>query len=390
MTEKRRPRGTGSIRERGERYQAIYSYIDGSGKRRRRSRTFDTKTRARKWLNDRLADVGHGRIADPRVVSVGEYLQNWLGSLGMQQLEAATVSWYRSAVVRHIVPELGTVKLSKLSAVQIESFLADKAKSGRLDGAGGLGPASVRRLQVTLHKALDAAVRKGMLATNPADLADKVKVPPRDVTETVWSPAMMTTFLSATASDRLHPIWQTACMTGLRRSELAGLQWPDIDLDGGLLSVKRARTQVDGQPVVKGPKSAASRRIVDLDSETVIVLRRWKVAQLEERLRAGTAWQPGDWVFTNQIGAPWRPDRLTRAFVDRASALGLPATDVKGLRHAHATALLRAGVHPKVVQERLGHSSISVTMDIYSSVLPGMQREAVEKLALLMDSLGAP
>jgi integrase len=350
---------------------------------------FDTKTGARKWLNDRLADVGHGRVADPRVVSVGEYLQDWLGSLGMQQLEAATVSWYRSAVVRHIVPALGTVKLSKLSAVRIESFLADKAKSGRLDGAGGLGPASVRRLQVTLHKALDAAVRKGMLATNPADLADKVKVPPRDVTETVWSPETMMTFLSATATDRLHPIWQTACMTGLRRSELAGLQWPDLDLDGGLLSVKRARTQVDGRPVVKGPKSAASRRTVDLDSETVIVLRRWKIAQLEERLRAGAAWQPEEWVFTDQIGAPWRPDRLTRAFVHRACALGLPATDVKGLRHAHATALLRAGVHPKVVQERLGHSSISVTMDIYSSVLPGMQREAVEKLASLMNSLGA-
>ena len=148
MTEKRRPRGTGSIRERGERYQAIYSYTDGSGKRRRPSRIFGTKTGARKWLNNRLADVGDGRVADPRVLTVGEYLQDWLGSLGMQQLEAATVSWYRSAVVRHIVPELGTVKLSKLSAVRIESFLADKAKSGRLDGAGGLGPASVRRLQV--------------------------------------------------------------------------------------------------------------------------------------------------------------------------------------------------------------------------------------------------
>ena len=124
--------------------------------------------------------------------------------------------------------------------------------------------------------------------------------------------------------------------------------------------------------------------MVDLDSETVAVMRRWKVDQLEERLRAGTAWEPGEWCFTDETGAPWRPDGLTRAFVSTVKALGLPPTDVKGLRHAHATALLRAGTHPKVVKERLGHSSISVTMGIYSSVLPGIQREAVERLSAMM------
>lgn len=242
------------------------------------------------------------------------------------------------------------------------------------------------RLQVTLHKSLDAAVRKGLLATNPVDFADKPRVPARDVTEGVWSPEHMSAFLEATGSERLGVLWRVACMTGLRRSELAGLQWGDLDLDAGVLSVRRARTQVDGYPVVKGPKSASSRRVVDLDDETIAALRRWKVAQLEERLRAGTAWESGDWCFTDQLGRPWRPDSLTRTFMARAAALGLPVTDVKGLRHAHATALLRAGVHPKVVQERLGHSSISVTMDIYSSVLPGMQREAVDRLASMMSS----
>lgn len=385
----RRPKGTGSIRERGDGYQASYSYIDGHGQRRRRSAMFSTRTEARSWLNSRLAEVGSGRVADPGAVTVGEYLADWLGSLGMAQLEAATVSWYRSAVVRHIVLDLGTVKLSKLTPTRIEAFLADKAAHGRIDGKGGLGPASVRRLQVTLHKALDAAVRKGLLASNPVDVADKPKIPPRDVTETVWPPETIAAFLGNTTDDREHPLWHLAAWTGLRREELAGLQWPDIDLDAGNLSVRRARTQVDGKPILKGPKSAASRRTIGLDSETVAVLRRWKVAQLEERLRAGTAWEPGEWMFSNELGAPLRPDALTLAFVRKVKALGLPATDIKGLRHAHATALLRAGTHPKVVQERLGHSSISVTMDIYSSVLPGMQREAVEKLAAMMGSLGA-
>ncbi len=382
----RRPKGTGNIRERDGRHQATYSFSDGTGRRRLRSATFDTRTEARAWLTARLAEAGSGRVSDAGTLTLGEYLQDWLGSLGMSQLEAATVSWYRFAVIRHIIPALGAVKLSRLSAVQVEAFLAEKADHGRLDGTGGLGPPSVRRLHVTLHKALDAAVRKGMLATNPVDHADRPKMPPRDVTENVWTPEQTTAFLRTTKSDRLAPLWRTATMTGLRRSELAGLQWGDLDLERGVLSVKRARTQVEGKPILKAPKSAASRRTVDLDAETAAVLKRWKVNQLEERLRAGTAWEPGEWVFANELGAPWRPDRLTRRFVEAVKAAGLPATDIKGLRHAHATALLRAGVHPKVVQERLGHSSISVTMDIYSSVLPGIQREAIEQLASMMEA----
>ena len=381
----RRPKGTGNIRDRDGRYQARYSYVDGFGKRRQRSKMFDTRTEARAWLTARLAEVVSGRVSDAGALTVGEYLADWLGSLGMQQLEAATLSWYRSAVVRHIIPALGRVRLAKLSAVQIESFLAAKAESGRLDGKGGLGPASVRRLQVTLHKSLDAAVRKGMLATNPVDLADKPKIPARDVTEAVWTPETMTEFLSATGTDRLAPLWQMASMTGLRRSEICGLQWPDIDLDSGVLSVKRARIQINGgKPITKGPKSAASRRVVDFDAEMVNVLRRWKVAQLEDRLRAGTAWDPGEWLFTNEIGQPVNPEWVGKRFRRLVADAGLPTITMRQLRHSHATALLKAGVHPKVVQERLGHSSISVTMDIYSSVLPGMQREAVERLATMM------
>lgn len=384
MTDKRRPKGTGSIRQRGERYQATYSYTDAKGDRKRRAKTFDTRTAARKWLTEHLAEVESGRVADAGSLTLGEYLSDWLGSLGMAQLAANTVSWYRFAVERHIIPAIGSVRLDRLTATRIEAFLAEKAESGRLDGNGGLGASSLRRLSLTLHKSLDAAVRKGLLTVNPADLADKPKVAPRDVTEDVWSPETIAAFLEATRTDREHPIWHLACWTGLRRAELCGLRWGDVELDAGVLSVRRSRTLVDGMPVVKGPKSAASRRTIDLDAGTVSALRSWKVAQLEERLRAGTAWEAGEWVFTNEVGEPWRPDTLTRALVDRIKGLGLPRTDMKGLRHAHATALLKAGTHPKVVQERLGHASISVTMDIYSSVLPGMQREAVERLAAMM------
>lgn len=201
----RRPKGTGSVRDKDGRVEAAYSYLDGQGRRKRRSRRFDTRTEARKWLNARLADVEEGRVADAGSITLGQYLDDWLGSLGMAQLEAASVSWYRSAVKRHIVPQLGHVRLDKLTPVMVEAFLAERAASGRLPRKGkdgkpldqpkGLGPSSVRRLQVTLRKALEAAVRKGMLRTNPVDLADKPKLPVRDVTADVWTPDQIATFI---------------------------------------------------------------------------------------------------------------------------------------------------------------------------------------------------
>ena len=225
------------------------------------------------------------------------------GDLGMSQLEAATVSWYRSAATRDIMPALGSVKLAKLSPVMVELFLADKAENGRLDGKGGLGPASVRRLQVTLHKALDAAVRKGILTRNPADLAESPRMPPRDVTIDVWTAAELARFVEATQTDRLAAVWRLAAMSGLRRSELVGLQWPDIDLDRGWLSVRRSVVIVDGGPPrVKPPKTARSRRTVELDGRTISGLREWRRTNLRgvcARAKRGNP-ENGSWP-TNSV-----------------------------------------------------------------------------------------
>lgn len=385
MSENRRPKGTGSIRARGDNFEATYSFQGLDGRQKRRSATFPTKTEARKWLTARTAEVADGRATDAGGLTVGQYLTDWLASLPLQGLEANTLAWYRSAVDRHIIPSMGSVKLNKLSATRIEAFLAQKAESGRLDGTGGLGPTSIRRLVVTLTKSLSAAVRKGLLASNPMVLVERTRTPQVDVTEAVWSIDQMTVFLDAVREDRLYPLWQTAAMTGLRREELCGLQWGDIDLSAAALSVKRARVQVNGgAPITKGPKSPASRRVVDFDADTRDALKTWKVAQLEEKLRVGTAWTGGGWVFTNEIGEPYHPEYVGKRFRKLCAGLDLPRITMRQLRHSHATALLAAGTNPKVVQERLGHSSIKVTMDIYASVLPTMQREAVEKLAEMM------
>jgi integrase len=385
MSENRRPKGTGSIRERGDGFEATYSSQGPDGRQRRRSASFPTRTEARRWLTARTAEVADGRATDAGALTVSQYLTDWLASLPLQGLEANTLVWYRSAVERHIIPSLGSTKLAKLSATRIEAFLAEKAERGRLDGSGGLGPTSIRRLVVTLTKSLGAAVRKGLLTSNPMDRVERTRTPQEDVTETVWTPEQMIVFLDAVGDDRLYPLWQTAAMTGLRREEVCGLQWGDIDLPAAVLSVKRARVQVNGgAPITKGPKSPASRRVVDFDTDTRDVLKAWKVAQLEEQLRAGTAWAGDGWVFTNEIGEPVHPEYVGKRFAKLTAGLDLPRITMRQLRHSHATALLAAGTHPKIVQERLGHSSIKVTMDIYSSVLPTMQRDAVEKLAEMM------
>lgn len=386
MSAERRPRGTGSIRERDGRYQATYSFIDATGKRRRRSKLHRTKTEARSWLNERIAEIHTGPHADAGRLTVGHYLSDWVTSLEGSGLEPTTLSWYGSAVTRHIIPALGSVKLANLSPVMIEAFLLEKKTNGRLDGNGGLGASSVRRLQVTLHKALDAAVRKGMLARNPVDLAESPRMPATDATADIWKSEDLVHFVSSTSEDRLAGIWRTAAMTGLRRSEICGLTWPDVDLDRGVLSVRQAVVVINGRRHVKLPKTAASRRTVELDSDTAQGLRAWRKQQMEERLRAGEAWQVGQWVVTDELGVPINPEWLSDLFLRRAELAGLPRITLRQLRHSHATALLQAGVHPKVVQERLGHSSIRVTLDVYSSVLPNMQREAVELLAQTFDA----
>jgi integrase len=289
-------------------------------------------------------------------------------------------------VERHIIPALGATRLDRLTPTMIEAFLADRVARGRLDGKGGLSPASVKRLRVTLHKALKAAVRKGLLMRNPMELADSPKMPPRDVTVDVWTGDELVRFIEVTEDHRLGAVWRLAAMSGLRREELVGLQWGDVDLEVGRLSIRRAVVSDKGRARVKDPKTPASRRTVELDAGTVAALRRWRRAQLEERLRAGTAWVDEDWIVADELGRLLRPDRVGRLFNKVVAEAGLRRITIRQLRHSHATDLLAAGEQPKVVQERLGHSSIGVTLDVYSAVLPNMQRDAIDRLGARFES----
>ncbi|MDP3985028.1 MAG: hypothetical protein Q8Q52_08520, partial [Acidimicrobiia bacterium] len=212
MNDKRRPKGTGSVRTRQGQHQATYSFVDGDGKRRRRSRIFTTRTAAREWLTARRAEVATGHVANAGGITIGEYLTAWLEGLPAQ-VEAKTTEWYRWVVRRHLIPTLGRIHLDRLTPVDVDRLLAERKRAG-------VGATTLRATRVTLGKALGDAVRKGLLYRNPVELADRPKTQKRDATVIVWTPEEVGVFMRSVSSDRLAAMWRTSAMTGMRRSEI--------------------------------------------------------------------------------------------------------------------------------------------------------------------------
>lgn len=378
----RRPKGTGTIRPRDGRWQGIVRYVDPrTGERRQTAQTFDSQNEAQAWITATVAEIDRNGPTVRDVDTVADFLALWLQSRDVTDLSPKTQSWYRGCVTDHVVPALGHMKLDRLTPAQLDAFLASKRTSGRKDGRpGGLGQASIHRIHVTLSKSLRWGHRMRLIGRNPMDDVDRPEQPRTDPTEKVWTMQQIDHFLSTTESDRLYALWWLAAWTGMRRGEILGLRWSDLDLESGVLSIRRALILVDGKPMISTPKTNRGRRLVELDDRTVAVLRKHRTTQVADRLAAGSAWQDTDHVFCWEDGRPLNPDWTSHRFLELGKLAGLPRIPLHGLRHSHATALLRSGAHPKVVQERLGHASASFTMDRYSAVLPAMQRDAVDRL----------
>lgn len=204
-----------------------------------------------------------------------------------------------------------------------------------------------------------------------------------------WTPQQLRAFLEHVADDRLFALWRLAATTGMRRGELLGLQWRDLDLDGGVATIRRQWAKSNGTVSVttlKGRQGKPRSRRVDLDAATIAALRRHSAQQLEERALTGRGRRPDDgWVFDLRDGSPIDPDGLTQRFARHVSESGLPRIRLHDLRHSSATAALAAGVHPKIVQERLGHASVTTTMNTYSHAIPTLQAAAADQIANAID-----
>jgi integrase len=238
---------------------------------------------------------------------------------------------------------------------------------------------------VPWHRACKDAVRWNRLPRNPVDAADPPKVSGSDRAEMkTWNAEQLGAFLTSAKDDRLYALWHTLAMTGMRRGEALGLLWDDVDLEAGRIAVRRALIPCRGEVVVSEPKTARGRRSVALDPETVEVLKAQAARQLDEQHQWDELWVETGLVFTQENGEALHPELMTRRFRQAVKRAMLPDMRLHDLRHTHATLALRAGVHPKVVSERLGHSTVSFTLDVYSHAIPAMQEEAAALIAGLV------
>ena len=353
------------------------------GRRRQKSKGgFATKREAMDAYEELRDSVRSRAYVPSSKRSLGAYLVGeWLPAM-RATVRSSTLDHYATQVTSYVVPRMGGVGLQRLGSARLNAFYADLLADGRADGTGGLSPKSVRHVHTMLHKALADAVRWGLLAKNPADAADPPK--PARTEMKVWEPAQLRTFLDHVANDRLYAAWMLLVTTGMRRGEVIGLRWSDVDLPNRRVSVVQTLTSVDYKVVVSKPKTARGRRAVALDVATAAALKVHGTLQKRERLARGETWIDSGLVFTREDGAPLHPHRFSEWFVKLAVEAGLPRIRLHDLRHSYATAALAVGIPAKIVSERLGHASIAITLDTYSHVLPSMQVDAAEKVAGLI------
>jgi integrase len=366
----------GHVRKRGNSWSVVYDEgHDEDGKRRQRWLSgFKTKKEASAALTKALHGLGSGDYVTPSETTFAAYLTAWLETITPKSA-TLTVATYRRVVRKHLVPALGRKPLQRLTATDFDGLYARLGKT--------LQPATVRMVHNVAHKALDDAVRKQLLTRNPARYADPPKVP--RVTRRTWSARELRQFVGSTADVRLHSAFLFSATTGVSRGELLGLRWFDLDLENGRASIVQTVIPTGGKrwEIKPSTKDGGSRQIA-LDATTVAALEAHKERQLGEREAWGEAYDDHDLVFTRENGEPLDPNRFSELFASRLKAAKLPHIRLHDLRHTHATLALAAGVHPKVVQERLGHASVKMTLDRYSHAIPALEETAAELVAGLV------
>ena len=335
-------------------------YISG----RRREDVRDELTKA---LSDRLG----GLVFDAGALTVGDYLDRWMNDVE-GTIRESTHQRYGYAVGPHLKPAFGGIKLKDLNPAQVRWFYRDRLDSG-------LSPASVHKLHVVLHKALKAAVADGLIPRNAAAGLKLPKLSREEIDPLSGEEARC--LLEAAKGERLEALYVLALNTGMRQGELLALKWDDVDLEAGTLRVRRTLTKTGRVYTTGEPKTRNSRRAIRLTAAAVDALREHLSRQLEEMEQMGSLYQPGGLVFATVAGTLINPsnvrNRSLRPLLKRA---GLRPVRFHDLRHTCATLLLSKNVNPKIVSEMLGHASISITLDVYSHLMPDMQDKAAKAL----------
>jgi integrase len=370
MARRRRGRGEGGVYQRadGQWVGSISLGYDAEGKRLRKVVYCATKKEAQDELRKLQNDAAAGVDLTAARLTLGEWLTRWL-ALVKPTVEPNTYGPYERHVRLHITPHVGRVQLPKLAAVHIQGLYSALA-------AAGVSAALQRKVGTTLTVALNEAVRLNMIPGNAAEKVRKPKAAKPEVQ--AFDPEQVGRFLKAARSDRLYPYYLTALDSGARPGELFALLWEDVDFEGGFISITKSLEEISGALRVKPTKTAKSRRRIDLSPETLAVLARHRKAALA----AGRIASP---VFHDTAGGHLRLSNLVKnSFKPILKRAGLPSVGLYTLRHTCATLLLLADQPAKVVSERLGHSSVTLTLDTYSHVLPTMQKRAADVMGTIL------
>jgi integrase len=361
------------VGKRSNSWQVRVERIDPvTGKRKQIMRTCRTKREAEAFEAQWETEKAHGSLVDPAKTTVGELLREWLAER-KHNLAAKTWEGYETTIRVHLLPAFDTVSVQRLTVRQLERFYTGKRAT--------TGARSVELCYLRMSQVLDRAVRQHIIPRNPNVDVEKPMAPPAE--RRAWTIEQARQFLTLAQDSSYGCLWAIALHTGMRRGELLGLRWKDIDFEARSLRVLQTNAVIGGKPQLQPRTKSGSGRAIDLDPEAIALLQEHHERQ-QERRQAANQWHDYDLVFCGQQGKPIWPDDVRMAFKRLCKRAGVPYVSIHGQRQTMATLWLAAGVPVKVVQERLGHARPSIMMNIYAHAIPGMQRQAVEQMRSIL------
>jgi integrase len=371
----------GHIKERGTGhwYAVIDTRDPATGKRKRKWHSLPGCTGRRQAQIEcarLISEIKGGTYLEPSKTTVAQFFGRWLDHM-KSQISPKSHARYSELARKNLIPLLGSVTLTKLRPAAISSAYSKALAEGRRDGSGGLSPQTVTHMHRVLKQALGQAVKWELLTRNPADAVD----PPKTgrVLMQTYDLDQTAELIEAMRPTRMFVPTLLAVLCGLRRGEVAALRWQNVDLAAGRLAVLESAEQVGSTVRYKLPKNGKGRTLA-LSTSLVEELRTHRARQGEELLKVGIRLSDRTFVVAKADGSPLQPDTITQDWFRKLEGTSLPRIRFHDLRHAHATHMLASGVHPKVASERLGHSKIGITLDLYSHVMPGMQEDAAKRV----------
>ena len=370
----RRGHGEGSIYRRKDGRWTAAITLDNH-----KRKTFYGETR--KEVQDKLSAALHeqrqGTLATGPRQTLKAYLENWLEQVYRPSVKLSSYRQYRVVVEKHLIPGLGHIPVQKLTPEKVQAFYAQKLKEGK-------SPRTVQFIHAVLHQALENAVKWNLVPRNVAKLVTLPRVERYEARTLTVEQARQ--LLEAARGSPLEVMILVALNTGMRRGELSALRWDDIDIQNGVIFVHRTVNYVGGYGFVETePKTRASKRKIAVSEKVLGTLKAHREQQEGMRLKVGAKWCEQGLVFCNRYGRYLLPEVVSKQFHALLAKAGLPDMRFHDLRHTMATILLESDVHPKKVQERLGHSKIAITMDTYSHVLPSMHQDVARKLSEMLE-----